>query len=36
VRKEKAFLATVDVKGLDPKLGSGGFAAMNGAFWIQK
>lgn len=33
--KETALLATIDIKGLDPKLGSDGFLALNAVFQIE-
>lgn len=33
--EEKALLATIDIKGLEPKLGSDGFLAVNAAFQIE-
>lgn len=32
---EKALLATIDIKDLEPKLGSGGFLSVNAVFQIK-
>lgn len=33
--EEKSLLATIDIKSLDPKLGSDGFLAVNAVFQIE-
>lgn len=33
--EEKALLATIDIKGVEPKLGSDGFLAVNAVFQIE-